>query len=149
MEWIATGNTRWITIHRQNFKPKQCHHRSRSCERIIVVTDAASKPKLRFIASVCCPNPWNIPQSSKYFLPLFNVIRCFEPVTVLAAPWNAIFIFYVWCFSFSVFGWEPSNSKPKTENQKHFKTLQIIRNTTLLPTTPSSPSLSLSHFHQY
>jgi hypothetical protein len=25
-------------------------------------------------------------------LPLLNVSKCLEPVTVLAAPWNAIFI---------------------------------------------------------
>src|SRR6516225_9645097 len=33
-----------------------------------------------------------MPQSSKYFLPFFNVIKCLEPVTVLAAPWKAIFM---------------------------------------------------------
>src|SRR5688572_4931795 len=33
-----------------------------------------------------------MPQSSSIFLPFFNVRRCFEPVTVRAAPWKAIFI---------------------------------------------------------
>src|SRR5689334_17605331 len=71
-------------------------------------TARASNPNSRFNESVWSPIPWNIPQSNKTFLPLISVIKCLEPVTVLAAPWNAIFIELIYHLLFFVYPYNPT-----------------------------------------
>src|SRR5262245_4289604 len=60
-----------------------------ACDKITESSARASTPRFRFCSIDSRRRPWNIPQSRRTFA-CFVLMRCFEPVTVCAAPTKSI-----------------------------------------------------------